>query len=347
MKAQIQVTIVIPTYNSAETLSMVLQSISLQTFPRRKMEVLVIDAGSTDDTLKIAQKFKATVMLNKKQHQVYAKHIGHMKAKGKYIIHLDSDEVLANKKSIAIKVALLEKYPLVKGCVPSGHKTPKDVSEVNNLINDFGDPFSYYMYGFSFNSQFFIKQLKKRFTVVHENKDSVIIDFDHAKALPGLEMSATGMMLDREYLLNEYKALNREPFLISQTFYHLVENNKQVGFIKNDPVVHYSASSWGKYLKKINSRILNNVYKTDMGKSAFSGRLQYYSPWFRLKRLLFIPYSFTLILPIFEGVRLAISRKKVVFLTYPFLCVFISSATLYYIVCKNLGYTPKIKGYGI
>lgn len=347
MKKLPLISIIIPTYNSDETLTKVLESIQKQTYPSRLVEVLVIDGGSTDETLRIAKKYKAKVLFNRKQHQVYAKFIGQMKAKGKYIMHLDSDEVIENKKSIEIKINAFLKHDDVKAIVPSGHKTPSGVSAVNRIINDFGDPFSFYMYGFSFNSQFFINQLKSKFKVLFENKDVVIIDFQKSKQIPGIEMSATGMVLDREYLLNTFPQVKKYPRLISQTFFLYVERGTYVGFTKNDPIIHYSASSWIKYLKKIRSRILNNVYMTEMGKSAFSGRTQFYSNSFAIKKLLFIPYSVTFLLPLTVGITLSITRKSIVFLSYPFLCLYISYLVMYYSFLKAIGRTPQIKGYGI
>ena len=347
MKTLPLISIVVPTYNSEETLPKVLDSIQKQTYPSRRVEVLVIDGGSTDGTLKIAQKYKAKVLFNKKQHQVYAKYIGQMKAKGKYIMHLDSDEVMEYRKSIEVKINTFLQHENVKAIVPSGHKTPSGVSAVNRIINDFGDPFSYYMYGFSFNSNFFIKQLKSKFKTVFENREVVIIDFQKSKHIPGIEMSATGMVIDREYLFKTFPQVKKYPRLISQTFFLYVERGTHVGFTKNDPIIHYSASSWMKYLKKIKSRILNNVYMTEMGKSAFSGRTQYYSNSFAIKKLLFIPYSVTFLLPLTVGINLSISRKSIVFLSYPFLCFYISCLVLYYSFLKSIGRTPQIKGYGI
>lgn len=346
MKQSPLVTIVIPTFNSEATIGLVLESIAKQSYPKKSLETLVIDAGSSDETVQIAKKYDVLVLQNKKQHQVYAKHMGHLKARGKYVMHLDSDEVMENPDSVTNKVNLFLSNPLVRAIVPSGHKTPKSVSGANYIINDFGDPFSYYMYGFSFNSRFFVDQLKSKFKIVSEDKDSVVIDFERSKYIPGIEMSASGMVLDLAYINKKFPQVKKYPRLVSQTFFFLVEQEDLVGFTKNDPILHYSASSWGKYLKKLKSRVLNNVFKTEMGKSAFSGRGQYYSLFFKIKKYLFVVYSITFVLPFVVGVKLSLSRKTWVFLAYPYLCLFISYLTLYYMAEKVIGIKPKIKGYG-
>src|SRR3989344_3067888 len=117
------VTVIIPTYNSARTIGKVLKSLKKQSYS--SIEILVIDAYSSDKTLEIAKKYNVKILLNDKLHQVYAKHMGFLEAKGKYVVHLDSDEVLVNKNSIKNKVILLEGTINTVACVTSGHKTPE------------------------------------------------------------------------------------------------------------------------------------------------------------------------------------------------------------------------------
>jgi glycosyltransferase involved in cell wall biosynthesis len=139
------ISIIIPTYNSENTLPRTLRAIKKQTYPRRKIETLVIDGGSTDSTVAIAKKFKCKVYKNPKVLQMYAMQIGRKKAKGKYIVHLDSDEVMVRKTSLENKIKLFKKDKRVKAVILSGILTPKDVPPINNIINEFGEPFSYFI----------------------------------------------------------------------------------------------------------------------------------------------------------------------------------------------------------
>ncbi len=52
------VSVAVPTYNHAPFLTACLESVRAQTYPR--LELLVVDDGSTDDTLAIAERFAAT-----------------------------------------------------------------------------------------------------------------------------------------------------------------------------------------------------------------------------------------------------------------------------------------------
>src|ERR1700679_3936827 len=59
-----ELSIVIITYNKSYELGMVLKSLELQDFEMEKVEVLVIDDGSTDDTKYIAESFTEKINLS-------------------------------------------------------------------------------------------------------------------------------------------------------------------------------------------------------------------------------------------------------------------------------------------
>ena len=49
------VSIVIATYNSEKLLPRTLDAIRRQTYPKERIEILIIDGGSKDNTIKIAK----------------------------------------------------------------------------------------------------------------------------------------------------------------------------------------------------------------------------------------------------------------------------------------------------
>ena len=58
------ITIVIPTLNSQQVLYTCLKSVIEQNYPKTKLEIIVVDGGSVDDTLSIAQKFNVKMINN-------------------------------------------------------------------------------------------------------------------------------------------------------------------------------------------------------------------------------------------------------------------------------------------
>jgi glycosyltransferase involved in cell wall biosynthesis len=82
------VSVIIPTYNSARTLSLTLRSIKRQTYP--SVEIIVVDRFSRDGTPDIASRFGAHI-IQADTERAEAKNIGLKAAKGKYVLFLDSD----------------------------------------------------------------------------------------------------------------------------------------------------------------------------------------------------------------------------------------------------------------
>lgn len=88
------VSVIIPTKNSSRTIEKCLQSIVNQTF--KNIEILIIDNFSTDNTLEITSKMKATVY-SLEGHTPSAKNFGISKSHGEYLVFIDSDMVLDHK----------------------------------------------------------------------------------------------------------------------------------------------------------------------------------------------------------------------------------------------------------
>jgi len=86
------VSIIIPTYKSAETLKYVLESIKNQSY--KNIEIIVVDKLSRDRTAGIANNYNAKIIQDNGE-RAKAKNIGLEKARGKYVLFLDSDMQLS------------------------------------------------------------------------------------------------------------------------------------------------------------------------------------------------------------------------------------------------------------
>ncbi|MGQ9545277.1 MAG: glycosyltransferase family 2 protein [Candidatus Bathycorpusculaceae bacterium] len=82
------VSVIIPTYNSQKTIKQCLESIVKQTY--KKIEILVVDCYSIDETKRIAEKFRAKVFLLKCKRSE-AKNYAAQKADGEFLLFVDSD----------------------------------------------------------------------------------------------------------------------------------------------------------------------------------------------------------------------------------------------------------------
>jgi glycosyltransferase involved in cell wall biosynthesis len=93
------VSILIPAYNAEESIAHTLRSALAQTWQRK--EIIVVDDGSTDQTLAIAQQFEAQgvrVVTQINQGATYARNKAFALSHGDYIQWLDADDLLAPDK---------------------------------------------------------------------------------------------------------------------------------------------------------------------------------------------------------------------------------------------------------
>jgi glycosyltransferase involved in cell wall biosynthesis len=102
------VSIIIPVYNAEKYLEETINSAINQTWPNK--EIIIIDDGSTDRSLKIAQSFNIKIIRiyqQKNKGASAARNKGLLEAKGTYIQFLDADDLLsANKINNQVKQLL-------------------------------------------------------------------------------------------------------------------------------------------------------------------------------------------------------------------------------------------------
>jgi glycosyltransferase involved in cell wall biosynthesis len=85
------VSVAIPTYNSENTLEQCLKAVKNQTY--KSIEIIIVDSYSKDKTIEIAKKFNAKIVMCKGK-LLEARIVGTESSKGRYVLLLDSDQIL-------------------------------------------------------------------------------------------------------------------------------------------------------------------------------------------------------------------------------------------------------------
>lgn len=101
------VSVIIPVFNCEKFIGECIESVLKQTY--RDFEIIVIDGGSTDNTLDEIRKFADKVTLIKSPKGIpYQHNIGIKAAKGKYIAFLDADDLFL-PENLKLKIEFLER----------------------------------------------------------------------------------------------------------------------------------------------------------------------------------------------------------------------------------------------
>ena len=102
------VSVVIPCYNAERYLAETIESVLAQTYPA--IEVIVVDDGSSDNTIGVAQRYPVRLISQKNRRVSAARNNGIRHSRGEYVLFLDHDDRLL-PRAIEIGVKLLEQNP--------------------------------------------------------------------------------------------------------------------------------------------------------------------------------------------------------------------------------------------
>jgi glycosyltransferase involved in cell wall biosynthesis len=109
------VSFVMPTLNVEGLLDNVLASVTRQSYPRNRYEILLADAHSTDRTREIAKKYNAIVLNDDGKNMEEGKRLALKHAKGEYIVFVDADNEFTHSDYIELAVKALAANPQALG----------------------------------------------------------------------------------------------------------------------------------------------------------------------------------------------------------------------------------------
>jgi glycosyltransferase involved in cell wall biosynthesis len=137
-----RVTVVIPAYNAERYIGEALASIREQTL--REVEVLLIDDGSSDGTVREAERYADSldlkIMRQSNAGPGAARNLGVHRASGRYCAFLDADDVMLPER-LAAQVALLEARPEL-GLVHTDLMTFNEGGIIHRTRRAFSSPYA-------------------------------------------------------------------------------------------------------------------------------------------------------------------------------------------------------------
>lgn len=328
------ISIIMPTFNSEHTIEQSLKSIRQQTIDQNKVEVLVLDGGSTDRTLEIALSYGATIVKNEKRLPEIAKQLGLMKAKGKYGIFIDSDESFANKNSLQKRVDFLQKHDKIKNLVSTGQICVEGEKGINRYANYIGDPFSNFVY--RYNGYNRIEDLTKQYQYKRKN-GVIILHFGKNDILPLFD--ALGNMFDVEYARQLYYETGKNKSFAANIFSNMVRKTCCAALFEDDYVYHQPRLTKKSYLDKLKWRVKNNLFQEEgVGYSERSKS----EDGLKRRQYLYISYCI-LIFPVFaDSIRIAVKNRDAYFLNHIIYAEYVFFMIVWYVFLKTIHYPVKM-----
>lgn len=137
-KANTKITVIVPVYNSQSTINKLMNALNKQTYPKKNIQIIFIDNGSTDNSVKLIKKFKQITLLseNRIQSSYVARNKGLAHAKGEIIAFTDSDCIPSkNWLESGLKYLKNQDADIVAGSVEFIYNNKKSAVEIYDALN--------------------------------------------------------------------------------------------------------------------------------------------------------------------------------------------------------------------
>jgi glycosyltransferase involved in cell wall biosynthesis len=250
----IKVSFVIPTLNAQKVLEICLKSIIKQKFSRSSYEIIVIDGGSVDNTIKIAKTYNSIILKNPLKTAEAGKAIGIKQAKGEYICLLDSDNILPKSDWLSKMLYPFDQEPKIIGTEPIKftYRPNAGLMEKYSALIGANDPYSFI--SGVYDKQNYINNKWTGLKIEQIDKNQYIL-VNLNPLLPIPTIGANGTIFKSNFLKNNLKSdYLFDIDIISQVLY---QTKKPLYFAKvKIGIIHtFCESSIKKFIRKQNRRL--------------------------------------------------------------------------------------------
>lgn len=325
MKKNLLISIIIPTRNSEAYIEQCLSSIRRQTY--KKIEIIISDGLSEDNTLVIAKKYKAKIVMNKKKLAEPGVSLGLKIAKGDILMIIAVDNIFMERKAIQKIVRVFDDKEIY-AAFPK-HESTKEDNLFTKYINTFTDPFNHFIYGYAANSRTFSKVFK----TLEQGRSYNLYDFNSSKVMPILAL-AQGFAVRKDFLSKRRNEMDDiEPVL------KLIHANNKIAYVHSVNLYHHTVSDMDHFIRKQRWATKNALTKEKFG---INSRLNLLTHQQKILIYIYPFYSLSLIFPIMNSIYHVLKDGELMWLFHPPI-VFISAISIIseYVKIK-LGYISNV-----
>lgn len=310
-----KVSFIIPTLNAAGILEKCLKAIRNQNYPKKNIEIIVSDGGSQDKTITVAKKYKAKVIHNAEILHEPGKTLATKYANGNLLFFTDADNILSHRNWLKLMVKPYVDDHRILGFLPQTIPAP----DTNLLDRYLGflctDPFTWFIYqnatsGRDYGSTYQPCKKTSTYSVYQFPKNNM--------PLFGLSQ---GVGINKNF---NRGGTGRADDMIAGI--NLMQQGGLIAYVPNAGVYHYHVSGLGNFIKKYSWRARNNLSQQIKG-MGLTNRTKFLTVSQKIRMYAFIPYAFTVILPILDAIRLTFKHKDMVMLLH-ILMTFVTASVI-------------------
>ena len=309
------ITIIIVTLNNQRTLRQCIDSLLTQDYPKKNIEYLNVDGGSTDNTLKILEDSPFKILKSRiKKNAEAQRSIGVKEARHNLIVSIDADNYLPHNNWLKqmVEPFIFDSEVVHANTLHYEHKRSSTV--FNRYCALFGvlDPIVFYV---GIPDRLPVYKNKWTFGDVITRKKKYTIVRHSLNTLP--TVGCNGVVY-RKDLLMKYAQSSPDKFLHIDVFADLVKKGFDKYAVVNNSVFHDTSSDIITLLRK-RIAFLSNYYLS----SSVERRYFIYNPHkFKdnLKLGLYMLYTLTIVKPLWDSLRGYVRLKDPAWFIHPIIC---------------------------
>ncbi len=302
------------TLNSGNTLEKCLASVRNQDYDQSKIEIIVADGGSQDNTPQIIKKYGGQIVPENTGSPEAAKALALAKAHNELIFQVDDDNILPHRHWLANMVSLLAKEPEAIACYPWRYAYRRQAKMLNRYFALFGvnDPVAWFLKRADRQSYFSSQwQLAGK---VKDRGDYFLVEFNENN-LP--TVGANGFLIKRQILLKA--KVSPQYFFHIDVNLDLVRQGYNKYIVAKDNIIHDSGERFWHFFAK-RKKYMESLYLKDLSKRRY---LLYDKKRDRRKIILYSLYSLTIIKPTVDATRGFRKIPDIAWFLHPIVCFLI------------------------
>lgn len=311
------ISVAIATFNSGKTIDRCLRLVREQNYPQGKIEIILGDGGSLDETFKIAKKYKAKFIAipPEKQHAEYNRGVAYNKATGELVLILDHDNFLPYKNWLKDMVDPLLENPDMVATNTCYYHYDKSYNLMDRYFALFGtsEPLPYYLHKADR-----MPQTAKKWVLTGQAKDMgnyYLVKFEKdPRKFPSI---GTNGCLMRRKVVNKYADVRAEYHYPIDVLFDVIQNGgpDEFGFVKNS-IIHLTHSRGFPEFLKRRKRFVEQYHFADRQKRRWSVVM----PGDEVGVILFVFYSLTFIRPFIDALIGFIAIADIAWFVHPIMC---------------------------
>lgn len=310
-----KVSFIILTYDDAVGLEKCLLSIECQDYPKNKIEIIVVDDGSKDNTIAIARKYGTRVLLNGRHDMYRSWGLGLHAVRGDLTYLLEQDIELRDKTFLRKMI-----QPLVNDTSVVASFTRKYPRKDDSWINQF---ISYHPAQADPLYEFFSPSVES--TIIEERDNYFICDYSSRKIPP------FGRMMYRMKYLRTLPIWHNERFYDFETLLAMIDHGyTKYAYVPSAGLYHYHAKSLHQLLAKRIRNLKNHYVQTNS---------PYKYSWFDMTSLqglfkifIWVIYANLIFPATIRGILRAVRYRNLVMLMEPIVTITTTDAILYHFI---------------